>query len=56
VPLRRARYLPRAEEVPQAVADVARPGDVVLTMGAGDVTSLGPLLVSALSAGSGAGS
>ncbi len=53
VPLRRARYLPDAQAVPQAVADVARPGDVVLTMGAGDVTDLGPLLVSALRAGRG---
>jgi UDP-N-acetylmuramate--alanine ligase len=50
VPAGRARYLPAAGAVPQAVAAVARPGDVVLTMGAGDVTNLGPLLVSALRA------
>jgi UDP-N-acetylmuramate--alanine ligase len=50
VPPGRARYLPRADPVPQAVADVAQPGDIVLTMGAGDVTSLGPLLVGALRA------
>jgi UDP-N-acetylmuramate--alanine ligase len=56
VPPGRARYLPRADAVPQAVADVAKPGDIVLTMGAGDVTSLGPLLVSALRARGGAGS
>jgi UDP-N-acetylmuramate--alanine ligase len=48
VPAGRARYLPAADAVPQAVAAAARPGDVVLTMGAGDVTNLGPLLVSAL--------
>jgi len=56
VPPGRARYLPRADAVPQAVADIAKPGDIVLTMGAGDVTSLGPLLVSALRARGGAGS
>jgi UDP-N-acetylmuramate--alanine ligase len=50
VPAGRARYLPDAGAVPQAVAAAARPGDVVLTMGAGDVTNLGPLLVSALQA------
>jgi UDP-N-acetylmuramate--alanine ligase len=50
VPAGRARYLPDAGAVPRTVADAARPGDVVLTMGAGDVTDLGPLLVSALQA------
>jgi UDP-N-acetylmuramate--alanine ligase len=30
------------------VAGLAKPGDVVLTMGAGDVTALGPLIVAAL--------
>ncbi|GAA3759283.1 UDP-N-acetylmuramate--alanine ligase [Spinactinospora alkalitolerans] len=30
------------------VADLARPGDIVLTMGAGDVTELGPEIVEAL--------
>jgi UDP-N-acetylmuramate--alanine ligase len=49
VPGDKARYLPDAAAVPQAVAAVARPGDVVLTMGAGDVTKLGPYLVAALS-------
>ena len=56
VPLRRARYLPDRDAVPPAVAAVARRGDVVLTMGAGDVTALGPLLVSALRDGRRAGS
>ena len=32
-----------------AVVDEARPGDVILTLGAGDVSSLGPLIVDALS-------
>jgi UDP-N-acetylmuramate--alanine ligase len=30
------------------VADRARPGDLVMTMGAGDVTALGPEIVRAL--------
>ena len=33
---------------PGAVADTARPGDLILTMGAGDVTAQGPLIVAAL--------
>jgi UDP-N-acetylmuramate--alanine ligase len=44
-----ALYLPDRAEVPAAAAGLAKPGDVVLTMGAGDVTALGPLIVSALS-------
>jgi len=43
-----ARFLPdRAQAVPM-IASIAQPGDVVLTMGAGDVTALGPQLVEAL--------
>jgi len=34
--------------LPAAIADLAKPGDLVLTMGAGDVTRLGPLIVGAL--------
>jgi UDP-N-acetylmuramate--alanine ligase len=36
------------EAVPEAVAALARPGDLVLTMGAGDVTSLGPEILARL--------
>jgi UDP-N-acetylmuramate--alanine ligase len=32
------------------IADIAKPGDVVLTMGAGDVTKLGPVILAALRA------
>lgn len=35
--------------VPEAVAGMARPGDLVLTMGAGDVTDLGPEILARLS-------
>lgn len=36
-------------EVPALVAGMAGPGDLVLTMGAGDVTDLGPLILDRLS-------
>jgi len=48
VPGGRARFIPDRADLPAAVAAAARPGDLVLTMGAGDVTTLGPLIVSAL--------
>lgn len=35
-------------EVPNVVAGMARPGDLVLTMGAGDVTLLGPEILEAM--------
>jgi UDP-N-acetylmuramate--alanine ligase len=36
------------DAVPGAVAGIAGPGDLVLTMGAGDVTDLGPLILARL--------
>ncbi|MBV9381629.1 MAG: UDP-N-acetylmuramate--L-alanine ligase [Streptosporangiaceae bacterium] len=50
VPGGAARYLPAAQ-VPRVIAGTARPGDIVLTMGAGDVTTLGPLVLNELAAG-----
>jgi UDP-N-acetylmuramate--alanine ligase len=48
-PRAQAAYLPhRAEIVPYLVSRV-RQGDLVLTMGAGDITAVGPELVRALS-------
>jgi UDP-N-acetylmuramate--alanine ligase len=44
---------PGRDGLPAAVADCARPGDLVLTMGAGDVTTLGPQIVAALTARAG---
>jgi UDP-N-acetylmuramate--alanine ligase len=44
------RYMPNRSEVVLYVASTSRPGDLVITMGAGDVTVLGPSLVEALSA------
>ena len=42
VPGGRARFVPDAAAVPDVIAGLAKPGDLVLTMGAGDVTTLGP--------------
>ena len=44
------RYLPDFSAVAEEVAAAAGPGDVIVTMGAGDVTLLGPEIVSALRA------
>lgn len=43
-----ARFIPDRGAVPDTVAGLAKPGDLVLTMGAGDVTQLGPQIVAAL--------
>lgn len=48
VPGGRGQFTPDAGAVPGRVAGIAKPGDLVLTMGAGDVTTLGPLIVAAL--------
>ncbi|WUH96358.1 UDP-N-acetylmuramate--L-alanine ligase [Spirillospora sp. NBC_00431] len=49
VPARtRTVYVPVREEVPGVAAALARPGDVVITLGAGDVTQLGPLVLERL--------
>jgi UDP-N-acetylmuramate--alanine ligase len=41
-------YVPDFSAVARTVAEVARPGDVIVTMGAGDVTMLGPEIVTEL--------
>ncbi len=48
VPAGRAAFWPDRQSLPGAIADLAKPGDVVMTMGAGDVTQLGPAIVTAL--------
>jgi UDP-N-acetylmuramate--alanine ligase len=54
VPGGRAVFLPDRAAVPATVAGIARPGDLIVTMGAGDVTALGPLIVAAVAARAGA--
>jgi UDP-N-acetylmuramate--alanine ligase len=41
-------YEPSFDRVPALVAGLVKPGDLVLTMGAGDVTMLGPEILAAL--------
>ncbi|RNI20251.1 UDP-N-acetylmuramate--L-alanine ligase [Flexivirga caeni] len=41
-------YAPTLDEALQATLDRVRPGDLVLTVGAGDITTLGPRLLAAL--------
>jgi UDP-N-acetylmuramate--alanine ligase len=48
VPGERAQFLPDRASAPAVAAGLAKPGDLVLTMGAGDVTALGPLILAAL--------
>ena len=48
VPGGRAHFVPDRAQVAPLISRVARPGALVLTMGAGDVTALGPELVEAL--------
>jgi UDP-N-acetylmuramate--alanine ligase len=43
-----ALFVPDRAAVPAVVAGLAKPGDLVLTMGAGDVTALGPQIVGVL--------
>ncbi|MDQ2709838.1 MAG: UDP-N-acetylmuramate--L-alanine ligase [Actinomycetota bacterium] len=42
LPAERVHYVPRWADVPKVLAWLARDGDLVITMGAGDVTVLGP--------------
>lgn len=44
----RVRAVHDKESVPEVVAGMAKPGDLVLTMGAGDVTDLGPAVLARL--------
>lgn len=47
-PRTRLAYFPHRGDVAGYVADRVRPGDLVMTMGAGDVTSMGPEIVRAM--------
>ncbi len=46
-------YVPALADVPAAVATLVQDGDLVLTLGAGDITTAGPALVALLEAGRG---
>ena len=38
-------YVPLTRDVPETVAELARAGDLVLTLGAGDITEIGPVIL-----------
>jgi UDP-N-acetylmuramate--alanine ligase len=48
VPGGHARFVPDPARVAEVIDAIAEPGDLVLTMGAGDITALGPRLVETL--------
>ncbi len=48
LPAERVRFEPDFDAVPGVLASLARPGDLVLTLGAGNVTVLGPRVLAAL--------
>ena len=54
-PRAQAAYLPHRSDVVTFLASRCRPGDLVLTMGAGDVTAVGPELVRELESAVGSG-
>lgn len=47
-PRTHAAYLPHRSDIVPYLAERVAPGDLVMTLGAGDVTAIGPLLVAAL--------
>jgi UDP-N-acetylmuramate--L-alanine ligase len=55
VPGGRAHFVPDRAAVPVIAAGLAKPGDLILTMGAGDVTELGPQVLEALAERAGDG-
>ena len=48
LPAEHVHYEPGFDRVPDLVAGLVSDGDLVLTMGAGDVTMLGPEVIAAL--------
>ena len=55
VPGGAARYVANFADVPAVVASLVAPGDLVLTMGAGDITRMGPLVLDEIAASHAAG-
>jgi UDP-N-acetylmuramate--alanine ligase len=48
LPPEHVAFVPDLDDVPAVLVDRARPGDLVLTLGAGSVTELGPQVLSLL--------
>ncbi len=47
--MERGRYVPNFAEAAEHMVEIARPGDVIVTLGAGDVNSLAPIIADGLS-------
>jgi len=47
-PNRPVHFVAQLEQAPEALADLVHPGDLVLTLGAGSITRVGPLLLQRL--------
>jgi len=46
--MKKGEYIPNFVEVTDSVIEMAQPGDVIMTLGAGDVSSLAPIIVDGL--------
>ena len=46
--MKNGRYLPNFAEASERVIAMAKPGDVIITLGAGDVNSLAPIIAEGL--------
>lgn len=55
LPSGQVAFVPGFDAVPAELVSRARPGDVVLTLGAGSITELGPRVLELLAAGAGGG-
>jgi UDP-N-acetylmuramate--alanine ligase len=42
------KYVPNFVDATDSMIEMAKPGDVIMTLGAGDVSSLGPIIVDGL--------
>lgn len=47
--MRHGRFIPNFAEAAEHLVEIAKPGDVILTLGAGDVNSLAPIIADGLS-------
>lgn len=48
VKMEHGRFIPNFAEAAEHLVEIARPGDVILTLGAGDVNSLAPIIADGL--------
>jgi UDP-N-acetylmuramate--alanine ligase len=42
------KYIPNFVDATDEMIEMAKPGDVIITLGAGDVSSLGPIIIEGL--------